>query len=84
MAGDNATLVISIASAEGARSSVILQVLVSVPAYQLSVQPASVQVCLLGALLSVYRCKQASALCVLLCGVTVWLCGAVNMTRRTI
>ena len=50
MAGDNTTLIIAVASAEGARSSVILNVLVSVPAFQLSVQPASVQVCLRGGL----------------------------------
>ena len=44
MAGDNTTLVITVASAEGAMSSVIVQVLVSVPAFQLSVQPPVVQV----------------------------------------
>ena len=44
MAGYNTTLIITVTSAEGATASVILQVLVSVPAFQLSVQPPSVHV----------------------------------------
>ncbi len=42
--GDTATLVVSVASVEGARTGFLLRVTVAVPAFLLSVQPTTVRV----------------------------------------